>query len=268
MSSYLSLPNQSQKINSGFTLIELIMVMVILGVIAAYGTQFVITAFKSFSSVSSKNYLLSESRLSMDYMIRRLRNALPYSLRITNDNTCLEFMPIVASGLYLYTLPSVVNGAFAIGSITPIEVSPFINNGGSEDYMVVAANSHTELYGLFPGSLAAIDSTTVNTITLVADKQWLRNSINQRFYIVESPSAFCLVGNELRLYRQLSIDDDIIDTSGSYDLLSNSVSALSQAFTISSAIEDRNIRITLSILFSDANNRLESIKNVVVRNVP
>lgn len=257
-----------RKYDAGFTLVELMLVMVILGIVASFSTSFVVNTMNSFTSVSQKNSLLSESRLSTDYVVRRLRNALPYSARIINDGSCLEFMPIVASGLYLEPLPSVVNGALSTGSIIPIAVSPFVGSGGSSEYLSIAANSTDELYGLFPSSLGAIQSTTATSITLVSDKQWLRNSINQRFFIVESPSAFCIVGNELRLYRQVSIGDGIINTAASFDLISQSVSPLSQAFSISSAVEDRNIRITLSLVFSHGDNRLESIKQVVVRNVP
>lgn len=254
--------------SKGFTLIELVMVMVILGVIASFSTGFIVNTMRNFASVSHKSQLLSESRLASNYLEHRLRNALPYSVRVLNDGACLEFMPIVSSGLYMDELPSVANGAIAIGSITPIVVSPFVVSGGSGDYLAIAANNSDELYGLFPDSLAAIHSVTNTSITLVDDKQWLRNSINQRFYVVESPSAFCLVSDELRLYRNLSINDNVINTVGSYDLLSRSVSAFTEAFTISSAIEDRNIRITISLLFSNEDNRLESIKQVVVRNVP
>lgn len=254
--------------HAGFTLIELITVMVVVALIASFSSGFVVSSMKSAASVTSNNRLLSKSRLSTDYMVRRLRNALPYSVRILNDGQCLQFMPIVSSGLYLNLLPSVINGAFAIGSITPISVSPFVVNGGSSDYLAVAANSHDEIYGLFPSSLAAIASHTSTDITLVSDKQWLRNSINQRFYVVESPSAFCLVNNELRLYRSLSIADTVIDTSETYDLLSDSVAALSDAFAISSAVEDRNIRISLSFLFTENDHRLEAVKQVVIRNVP
>ncbi len=254
--------------SKGFTLVELIIVIVILGVIASFSTSFVVKVMQSVTSVSSKNKLLAESRLATDYMVRRLRNALPYSVRITNDDTCIEFMPIVSSGLYMNPLPSVANGAIAIGSITPIAVSPFTISGGDADYLAIAASGSDEVYGLFPDSLAAIDSMTATSITLLEDKQWLRNSINHRFYVVESPSAFCLINDELRLYRQVSISDTLINTSDDYDVLSHSVSAFSQAFSISSAIEDRNIRITLSLVFSDSDNRLETIKQVVIRNVP
>jgi MSHA biogenesis protein MshO len=185
--------NYSKNVK-GFTLIELITVMVILGVISSFSTYFVVGSMRSFVAVGQKNSLLAEGLLATEYMVRRIRNALPYSVRLANDNTCLEFMPIVASGLYLNLLPTVINGAFATGSITPIAVSPFTVSGGNADYLAIAANNTSELYGLFPASIAAIYTVGANTITLVDDKQWMRDSLTQRFYIVESVmSCACIV---------------------------------------------------------------------------
>ena len=99
-------------------------------------------------------------------MIRRLRNALPYSLRIVNDGNCLQFMPIASSGLYRQALPSVINGGVAIGSITPIAISPITVTPNDANYFVVAANSTDELYGVFPGSIAEIDSVTATSVLL------------------------------------------------------------------------------------------------------
>ena len=256
------------KDEKGFTLVELLAVIVILGVIAAFSTSFIVSTTRSFISVSQKNDLLSDSRLATEYMVRRLQNILPYSARVTNDNNCLQFMSIVSSGLYRNIVPSVVNGAFANGNTVPITTAPFIVTGGSPDYLSIGASSADELYGLLPGAIAAIESITATSVTLVSNKQWLRNSITQRFYIVETPSAFCLIDKELRLYKDLSPQDSSVNTAQNFDLLSRSVAELGQPFSISSAIEDRNIRVTLSLLFSDGDHRLEAIKQVVIRNVP
>jgi MSHA biogenesis protein MshO len=256
------------KSKQGFTLIELITVMVILSVLASFSATFVVSVMRSAADVSKKNRLLSNSQLATEYMIRRLRNALPFSLRIVNDGACVQFMPIVASGLYMDILPSEANGAFASGSFTPITVSPFSVTGGSADYLAIAASNSDEVYGATTGSLALIDTMTSNAILLDEDKRWLRNSINQRFYIVESPSAFCVFNEELRLYRNISVSNILVDPSSDYDLLSLSVKPLSDAFTISSAVEDRNIRMTASLVFFQGSHHMESIKQVVVRNVP
>ena len=256
------------KNTQGFTLIELIAVMVILGVLASFSTTFVVSVMRSAVDVSQKNRLLSNTQLATNYMARRLRNALPFSLRLLNDGACIQFMPIVASGLYMDLLPSEANGAFASGSFTPITVSPFLMASGSADYLAIAASNSDELYGAVTGSLASIDTVTATTITLDNDKRWLRNSINQRFYIVESPSAFCLFNQELRLYRDISLSNVLVDPGSDYDLLSMSVNALDDPFTISSAVEDRNIRMTASLVFSVGSHRINSVKQVVVRNVP
>ena len=139
---------------------------------------------------------------------------------------------------------------------------------GSADYLAIAASNSDELYGTATGSLASIDTVTATTITLDNDKRWLRNSINQRFYIVESPSAFCLFNQELRLYRDISLSNVLVDPGSDYDLLSMSVNALDDPFTISSAVEDRNIRMTASLVFSVGSHRINSVKQAVVRNVP
>jgi MSHA biogenesis protein MshO len=257
-----------QKSKQGFTLVELITVMVILGVLASFSATFVVSVMRSAADVSQKNRLLSNSQLATEYMIRRLRNALPFSLRVLNEGACVQFMPIVASGLYMDVLPSDANGAFATGSFTPITVSPFLVAGGSADYLAIAANNSDELYGAITESLASIDTVTTNTITLDDDKRWLRNSINQRFYIVETPSAFCVFNEELRLYRNVSVSNILVDPNSDYDLLSLSVNPLNDPFTISSAVEDRNIRMTASLVFFEGSHRMESIKQVVVRNVP
>jgi MSHA biogenesis protein MshO len=256
------------KDQRGFTLVELITVMVILGVLASFSTTFVVSVMRSTVDISQKNRLLSNTQLATGYMVRRLRNALPFSLRVINDGACIQFMPIVASGLYMDILPSEANGAFPSGSFTPITVSPFLATGGSADFLAIAASHSDELYGADTGSLALIDTVTSNTITLNDDKRWLRNSINQRFYIVESPSAFCLFNQELRLYRDISISNVLVDPSGDYDLLSLSVNALNDPFTISSAVEARNILMTASLVFSVGSHRINSVKQVVVRNVP
>jgi len=68
--------------------------------------------------------------------------------------------------------------------------------------------------------------------------------------------------------RDSSISSVLIDTSGDYDLLSQHVEPLGDAFTLSSAVEDRNIRATLALRFYQGEYRIDTTKQVVVRNVP
>src|SRR6188768_3006752 len=92
---------KSQLIQSGFTLIELITVIVILSILASIGTGFVVSATESYQRTQTRALLVNTARQALERMTRQLRIALPYSVRITNNGSCIEFMPIAAGGNYL-----------------------------------------------------------------------------------------------------------------------------------------------------------------------
>ncbi|MEC9260142.1 MAG: prepilin-type N-terminal cleavage/methylation domain-containing protein, partial [Pseudomonadota bacterium] len=68
--------------NRGFTLIELVTVIVILGVASAGIASFVRGSMQTYIDVSTREQLLSESRFAIERLKRELRNAVPNSVRI------------------------------------------------------------------------------------------------------------------------------------------------------------------------------------------
>jgi len=257
----------SQRNNKGFTLIELISVIVVLSILATFSTTFIIDATRNFVAISDKTTLLADSRLTTEYMIRKLRLSLPHSVRVTNSERCLQYLPIIASGKYLKELPSLANGASASGNIPAINVSPYTVSSNAKN-LVVGVAASSELYGTTTASLASVQSMTATSITLNINKQWLRNSINQRFYLTANPSAFCLIDNEMRFYRSLSLAEENVDLTSAYDLLAQSVRPLNVLFSVSESTESRNVLINLSLRFFRGDTQLDTVKQVVIRNVP
>lgn len=248
----------------GFTLVELIAVMVILSIIATIGVGFVVRATESYQSTQTRALLVNTARQSIERMTRQLRGALPYSVRLTNADQCLQFMPIAAGGNYFDPVPDQQNGA--AGSAT-ISVSPITVDFGTAKYVAIGAMSAAEIYGSSPASLVDCSGCTGGVLQLSFAKQWLRNSINKRFYLLDDAQAFCLVGNELRFYSGIDPQDANLDLTAGFDILARGV-ASTEPFVLANGSENRNTRVTIAVDFTSGNETINYTQRVLIRNVP
>lgn len=248
----------------GFTLIELIVVMVILGILASIGVGFVVKITDSYQTTQRRAVILNTARPALERMTRQLRDALPYSVRIVNSGNCVEFMPIAAGGNYLDQVPDQNNGAAATSSIS---VSPYVIDFGTPRHVTIGALSTAEIYGAGAQSRATYASGSSTTVVFTAAKQWLRNSINQRFYLLDDPQAFCVVGSELRAYEGLDVNDSSVNLAATYALLSRSVTATTP-FVLEVGSENRNTLLTMDITFAKDSESMQFVQGVMIRNVP
>lgn len=261
----------------GFTLIEMIAVIVVLSILAAMGGTFVVESTNSYQSSQTRTRLVNTGRQAIERMSRQLRIALPYSLRLTNSNQCIEFMPIASGGTYLglknsdntYTgfLPDLTNGGAALASL---DVSPHVIDFGTAQFVSVGAMAAGEVYGVNPGSRAVLASRSSTQLTLSAAKIWQRNSINKRFYLLNNPQAFCVVNNELRFYENqaaTAVADPEVNLSSTYSLLADNVTATTP-FSLTAGSENRNTIVQMNIAFTHRAESVPFTHSVMIRNVP
>ncbi|MDP2904040.1 MAG: type II secretion system protein [Methylovulum sp.] len=90
----------TQLKSQGFTLIELIMVIVIVGILATMTTQIIILPVKSYLDLQRRTTLVDTAELALKHMQRDIRRALPNSVRITGAGTVLELLHVEDSGRY------------------------------------------------------------------------------------------------------------------------------------------------------------------------
>ncbi len=102
---------------SGFTLVELVMVILLLGIMATFTSQFIGIGTQIYGDASSREQLMSDARFAMERLNRELRNAVPGSERIetagglwVDSGVCLRFWPISTSSRYL-ALNKTVSGS-------------------------------------------------------------------------------------------------------------------------------------------------------------
>jgi MSHA biogenesis protein MshO len=99
---------QTNKPANGFTLIELITVIVVLGIVSVGVSGFLRSGLQIYSDANERDQLLSQSRFVIERVSRELRAAIPNSVRLqysaSADTQCLEFVPALWTSYYT-TLP-------------------------------------------------------------------------------------------------------------------------------------------------------------------
>lgn len=103
----------------GFTMIELIVVMVILGIVGVYTFSYLGDTMGAYVRVKEHNTLYDEGRLAMEYMVRELRDA-NQNAAITATSSSITFTKVhpsattITYSLTSGTLNRVSSGTYAL----------------------------------------------------------------------------------------------------------------------------------------------------------
>lgn len=93
--------SSSHQQQVGFTLIELIVVIMIVAIIAATANKFIANPTQAYYDIEARANLTDRADGALRMMARNIRNALPNSIRISSGtNSFIEFIPIKAAGRY------------------------------------------------------------------------------------------------------------------------------------------------------------------------
>ncbi len=267
--------NRSQCKQLGFTLVELIAVIVILAIVAGFSTRFIVSSVEQYNQTQFRAKLVNKSRQALERMTRQLRLALPHSVRFTAGQGCIAFLPVVGGGNYTTRVPDQASG----GSSGTIVVGPYRVDLGEALMVSIGAMSSSEVFGVSPDSVAVLNAAIAPNVNFYAAgnlnisgaKQWVRNSPQRRFYLLDNPEAFCVVGGELRYYNEFDTSppwNTEVDPMNDYQLLSTSVTAGALAFDLLDETESRSAVIIIDISFTEGGETVNYEQQVHLRNVP
>lgn len=260
-----------QAKQQGFTLIELIVVIVLLGVIGVGATGFIVSSAKGFSDLSRREGIAGSSRVAMDRMVRELRNALPNSPRTNGD--CLEFIPSLDATQYL-TAP--ITAAASSLSVVPFTQAPEAGRLAIfpiTTAAVYATGSPAVISPLITTPSASLVSNAAVTINLAGAHQFPLDSPAKRLFIVGEPVSYCVVGN--RIYRYTGYARSAVQptaaslptTEPNRALISYPITAITP-FQVLDATLQRNAIVMLEFSVEQSGESLLIQQEVQLRNAP
>jgi MSHA biogenesis protein MshO len=181
---------------SGFTLIELIITIVLGGIVAAITSSILTQPINAYMDSSRRATLTATADSALQRMERDIRRALPNSIRISADGKTLELLHIVDGGRYRAQLASDASGDILDFSIAD---TSFDSLGSLQNFSNISLGSdRVVIYPLSTtgGSAYAGDNTSIISNSSTASSitysafQFPFASPQQRFFIIDTPITY------------------------------------------------------------------------------
>lgn len=272
---------------SGFTLVELILVIVVLGIVGVATTSYLGLGAQMYADAAGRDKLLSQSRFAVERITRELRNVVPNSVRTWNDGgvsrQCIEFAPLLQAGRYQGSLTSGAASLFSaadewadlvqLATTSPVFMTVYPTNAPTDIYQ--KARVATTLNMSVNGSDSRVLDVTFSFPAALPD------SPSQRMYFMTAPIVYCIVGTQLWRYQRAGIveseatvnlpngvlmADGLDNTPGTGFYAANSTLAFSFE---NSVVLTRNAVVHIRLAFrSNFNDTLVFNQEIHIPNVP
>ncbi len=263
--------------DTGFTLIEMVMVILISGILAVGVTSFIGQSASGYVDRNERNSMASSMVVASEKLSRDIRRALPNSVRTGGDvpgnDNCIEFLPVLGGSRYVSVPLGVAAGSFnavSLGNTAPLLA-----------WIAVYPIDTNDLYSpsdATPVSITGVRATVPAgtneiTVSLGAPHRFRTNSPGRRFYAVDAPVAYCQPAGSPVLYRYTGYGFNqpavLPPSGGSRDVLVTELSASAPvAFEYASATRTRNAVVSFELTAMADTETLKLGQEVQIRNVP
>lgn len=289
----MSIPKISPQKHLGFTLVELIIVIVITGIIAVVIAPIVMKPFIAYDDSSRRVALVDAAEAAMRQITRDVREAVPNTIRISGS--VLEFVPIHGGGRYRYgeltgvaladdtTLtPGAVDSKFeTLGNLSsvPSGARMVVYNTGAPSFYAAATSGGAGIITPTSTTLSLTDNGNEDIVTLSSGFKFDLSgsgSPQKRFFLATSPVTYhcdSTVGNILRyenyamaVSQPTSRGASPLSGATNQGILVNNVSDCS--FTYTQGTSSRAALLTMDISLTIDGETIKVLRQVHVRNAP
>jgi MSHA biogenesis protein MshO len=272
----------------GFTLVELIMVIVIIGIIGGMVSVFMKSPIDAYIASGRRAAMTDVADTVVRRMARDIQRALPNSIRTSVDLHCLEFIPTKTGGRYRADDTAAgLSFATADGSFNMLgnnNILPADQQIGRGDWIVVynlgipgseaydeSSNNRAQVLATAPVPLTTSSAPVETTIPIV-DKLFPLASGSNRFHVVPSGenvvSYVCSSGN---LHRTASTFTFAAGHScpATGPIVASNVNCASTTFNYSGSDLQRNALVSMVLAIKDSSDESVTLQHEVhVSNTP
>lgn len=284
---------------SGFTLVEVIIVIAIMGIIGGLSTLIIGRSLDSYAALERRENMQTSIRLAVERISRELRNALPNSICVNNVGACINgagtqfyFIPVKDSGRYqdrpgVYTAPPPIQrnrlpvaplarDRFDVLSTNP--ANPLDAVGGvNGDWVAVYNINNVDIYNLpnnirkqinaiVPIDIDGDANPDTIQIQFAGNESFANHSPTRRFHIIDDNqqvTLFSLVGNQL--FRDTTVLN-APNIAVAPQLLMQNVQACT--FTFTAGTQQRAGLLRIDITVAEQGETIQVIHNAHVYNTP
>lgn len=284
---------------SGFTLVEVVIVISIMGIIGGLSSLIIGRSLDSYAALERREKLQTSIRLAVERISRELRHALPHSICVSDGATCVStaqnrfyFIPVRDSGRYqdragAYSAPPPILRERL--PVSPQSLSQFdvlsgngLNrlNASAGNWVVVYNLNNSDIYAGINNVRKQIDSIVLkdinNTTGTTADdidqikfngnQSFANHSPQRRFHIIEDNVVTLFYLNGSNLYRDTTSFATPNTATSDTRLLMENVTACT--FTYTPGSQQRAGLLRIDITISIKGEKIQVIHNAHVYNTP
>ncbi len=259
---------------AGFTLVELVAVIVIVGILSVMGGKLIVAPVTGYLDLSRRARLVDQADLALRRMQRDIRAALPNSVRIAGGGTALEFINTTDGGRYRrYPDASGAGDILDFSTAdTSFDVLGRLSRTPKTTQFVVVYNvaptgaTGNAFSGVNRAQIGA-DSSDINIKLEGSGFEFPLQSPYQRFFIVDEAISYVCQAGQLVRYHNYGIPvSQSLAPVGTAALVSTNVSSC--AFSYDPGTSQRAGLVTFNLTLTEAGESVTLIQQVHVVNTP